>query len=85
MALKDHHTKQLYSLTGLQFTKLAEQRTHDKETQQAFEKFMQIASQDGKPRVFLCGFSEFTILDEQAPADAELLRSCEKVALRYKS
>jgi hypothetical protein len=81
----DRYRKQLYSLTDPQFTKLAQQRSHDKQTQQAFEKFMLIASQGGKPRVFLCGFSEFTILDEQAPADSELLRSSEKSAKRYKS
>lgn len=81
----DRYQKQLYSLTDRQFTKLVEQRTHDKQTQQAFEKFMSISSRSGKPRVFLCGFSEFTILDEQAPADAELLKEYEKLATPYKS
>ena len=33
-------------------TLLAQQRSHDKQTQQAFEKFMSIASQGGKSRAF---------------------------------
>ena len=81
----DRYRKQLYSLTDPQFTKLAQQRSHDKQTQQAFEKFILIASQGGTPRVFLCGFSEFTILDKQAQADTERLKSYEKLAKRYKS
>jgi hypothetical protein len=80
----DRYHKQLYSLTDLQFTKLAEQRTHDKQTQQSFEKFLAIARQGGKPRVFLCGFSEFSILDENVPADSELLKSYGKAAIRYR-
>lgn len=78
------YPKQLFSLTGLQLTKLAEQRTHDKETQQACDKFRSIVSRDGKPKVFLCGFSEFTILDESDPTDSEKVKICEKTALRYK-
>lgn len=80
----DRYPKQLYSLTDLQFTRLAEQRSHDKQTQQAFEKFMAIASQGGTPRAFLCGFSEFTILDENVPADSEMLKSYGKAAVRYR-
>jgi hypothetical protein len=81
----DRTQKQLYSLTELQFTRLAEQRSHDKQTQQAFEKFMAIASQGGNPRIFLCGFSEFSILDENDPEDQEHLRDIERRAMRFKS
>lgn len=76
--------KQLYSLTDVQFTRLAEQRSHDKQTQQAFAKFMAIANQGGKPRVFLSGFSEFSILDENVPVDSALLKSYGKAAVRYR-
>ena len=77
--------KQLFSLTELQFSKLAEQRTHDKLTQEAFAKSMLITNRGGKPKVFLSGFSEFTILDASAPADSERLKMLEKTAIRFKS
>lgn len=80
----DRISKQLYSLTDVQFTRLAEQRTHDKQTQQAFAKFKAIASQGGKPRAFLSGFSEFSILDENVPANRELLKNYGKAAIRYR-
>lgn len=55
----ERYRKQHYSLTDIQFTRLPERRTHDKQTQQAFEKFRLIERKGGKPNAFFCGFSEF--------------------------